>query len=161
MGLNVGNAVGDQFGGITKVLNTSSGDRKECPQCHMAVTENNRFCSNCGFDTQKKESEKGNLIKCSKCGVSYPVNSKFCPECGDKYNPCPNCEADMAEGATACSSCGYELPEPCPKCKAPLTVKNLKFCPECGTSLVKKCPKCDFVINGSPKFCPDCGEKLS
>jgi membrane protease subunit (stomatin/prohibitin family) len=160
MGINVGHTVGDQFGGISKVLSTSGGDKMECPQCHKIIAENTRFCSICGFDTQKKEAEKGNLIKCSKCGASYPTNSKFCPECGDKYNPCPKCGKDMKEGVYACNSCGHELPIPCPKCKTPLTVKNLKFCPECGISLVKKCQKCNSAINGSPKFCPECGEKL-
>lgn len=159
MGINVGNAVGGQLGEVSKVLNTESVNKK-CPKCQAILEQNDRFCSVCGFDTQKAELEKSNQVKCSNCGASYPVNTKFCPECGNKYTPCPKCGADIPEGTAICDSCGYEIPAPCPKCGIPIEGKNLKFCPECGASLVRKCPKCEALINGKIKFCPECGEKL-
>lgn len=161
MGVNVGNAMGTQFGSISTALNTKGGDMKECAKCHAAMDADARFCPSCGYDTAKTESENSTTVKCSNCGAVYANSMKFCPECGDKYNPCPNCKADMPEGAAKCTGCGYEVPFHCPACGNTINDKNHKFCPECGVSLVKKCPKCEAVIEGSPKFCPECGEKLS
>ncbi|ABX44118.1 SPFH domain-containing protein [Lachnoclostridium phytofermentans] len=161
MGINVGNAIGTQFGSVSNALNTKGGNKKECVKCHAAIEAGTRFCPSCGNDTSKTESENSNTIKCDNCGAFYSANTKFCPECGNRYNPCPNCKADIPDGATNCSSCGYELPIPCPGCGNLVHSKKHKFCPECGTPLVKKCPKCETVIEGSPKFCPECGEKLS
>lgn len=53
-----------------------------------------------------------------------------------KYNPCPNCKADMEDGAQICKVCGYELLPRCPRCGAEIP-KHIKFCPECGESLIK------------------------
>ncbi len=161
MGINVGNAIGTQFGSLSNALNTTGGNKKECEKCHTAIEAGARFCPFCGNDTSKTESENSSKIKCNNCGAVYADSTKFCPECGNKYNPCPNCKADIPEGESNCSHCGYELPVPCPKCGSPINGKKHKFCPECGTSLVKKCPKCEAVIEGDPKFCPECGDKLS
>ncbi len=160
MGVNLGNTIGNQFGGITKELDTTTKRTKECPKCHDVMDINSRFCSSCGLDTTIQNVEKNDKVKCSNCGVIYSKNTKFCPECGDRYTPCPKCDADLLNGASTCTECGYEIPTPCPQCGSSLEGKNLKFCPECGTSLLKKCPKCDNAVAGNPKFCPECGEKL-
>lgn len=161
MGVTMGGAVGNQFGGISKNINTSAEDTKTCPSCGAIMPKSKRFCSECGCDTTKeKGKEKDGLVTCSKCGAKYKNTMKFCPECGDKYNPCPKCGADLPEGATCCTDCGYEMPTPCPHCGASLPGKSVKFCPECGKSLIKTCPSCNNPITGSPKFCPECGTKL-
>ncbi len=160
MGVNLGNTIGNQFGGITKELDTTAKRTKECPKCKDVMDINSRFCSSCGLDTTIQSVEKNDKVKCSNCGVIYSKNTKFCPECGDRYTPCPKCDADLLNGASTCTECGYEIPTPCPQCGSPLEGKNLKFCPECGISLLKKCPKCDNAVAGNPKFCPECGEKL-
>jgi len=167
MGLGMGGAVGNAFSGVAQSIDVSSKkETKECPKCHALIDISQRFCGKWGYDTEskineeKQETEKEPIkIKCCKCGSALNNKSKFCPECGKKYNPCPECSADLEEGATSCPICGYEVPKKCPQCGSILE-KNAKFCPECGYSLVKKCPKCGAVIEGEPKFCFECGEKL-
>jgi membrane protease subunit (stomatin/prohibitin family) len=163
MGVGLGGAVHSAFSQISTQLNTmDNSTQKECPSCHVQMNSNQRFCGSCGCDTEKKtidEKNKKSKIICSKCAYELTTKTKFCPDCGKKYNPCPECGADLPEGCTSCDSCGYELPGKCPKCGSP-TLKGVKFCPECGESLVHKCPKCNASIEGSPKFCPECGEKL-
>jgi len=132
MGVGLGGAVGSQFGGMAKNINTNA--------VNPAVVQEP-------------------MIKCDACGHSYPSKSKFCPECGDRYCPCPKCGADLPDGTLKCS-CGYEKIPPCPSCGAEVPSKDVNFCTECGSSLVRKCPKCDIVIEGSPKFCPGCGGKM-
>lgn len=162
MGVTMGGAVGGQFGGIAQHLNTAAPETKVCPNCNCVMEMSKRFCSDCGFDTQKKSAgkETKDTTICSSCGAEFKNTMKFCPECGNKYDPCPNCGADLIEGATSCPKCNYELPVPCPKCGAMLPSKNNRFCPECGASLVKTCPGCQAPISGNSKFCPDCGTKL-
>jgi len=161
MGVTMGGAVGNQFGGISKNINTTAEDTKPCPSCGAIMPKSKRFCSECGCDTNKQvEKEYKDLVVCSKCGAKYKNTMKFCPECGDKYNPCPKCGADLPEGATRCTACGYDFPTPCPRCGASLPGKNVKFCPECGKSLIRTCPSCNNPITGNPKFCPECGTKL-
>ncbi len=165
MGFGMGGAIGNAFGDVTQSIDINAAKgTKECPNCHMQIDMTQRFCGKCGFDTDKKEgiskSEKSNVkIKCSKCESTLNREVKFCPECGKKYNPCPECGADLDEGAILCGFCGYEFPKKCPECGVQLS-QNAKFCPECGYSLLKKCPKCGNVIEGTPNFCPECGERL-
>lgn len=161
MGVTMGGAVGNQFGGISKTLDTNAEDTKACPSCGAIMPKRKRFCSDCGYDTDKQDNRKtSDTVKCSKCGFEYKNTMKFCPECGDKYNPCPKCGADMPEGTAICATCGYEVPQPCPHCGAALPGKNTRFCPECGKPLTKNCPSCNAPITGTPKFCPECGQKL-
>ena len=161
MGVAMGGAVGGQFSRIVKTINTNAQDTKACPSCGAIMPESKRFCSDCGCDTYKEADKKGkDTIKCSNCGSEYQNTMKFCPECGDKYNPCPQCGADLPDGAVTCTSCGYEAPQPCPHCGAALPNKDTRFCPECGKSLIKTCPSCNSAITGTPKFCPECGTKI-
>lgn len=162
MGVTMGGAVGGQFGGISQHLNTAAPETKVCPNCNSVMEKTKRFCSDCGFDTQKKTKGKDtkDTIICNNCGTEFKNTMKFCPECGDRYNPCPKCGADLDDGVTTCPKCNYELPNPCPKCGANIPNKNARFCPECGVSLIKTCPGCEAPISGNPKFCPDCGTKL-
>lgn len=160
MGVTMGGAVGNQFGGISKNINTSAEDTKNCPSCGVLMPKSKRFCSECGCDTTKsKENTDNGLVACSKCKAQYKNTMKFCPECGDKYNPCLKCGADLSEGETRCTDCGHELPVPCSHCGATLPGGNVKFCPECGKSLSITCPSCNNPITGNPKFCPECGVK--
>ncbi|HEX3076610.1 MAG TPA: SPFH domain-containing protein [Lachnospiraceae bacterium] len=160
MGVGLGGTVGNAFGSIAGEINTDRS-QKECPKCHAKIEGKQRFCGSCGFDTQSKEPEPSQekRIVCNNCGGVLSRNVKFCPECGRRYNPCPQCGADMNDTDTTCSACGYELPQKCPKCSS-LVVKGAKFCPECGEVLAKSCPKCNATIEGNPKFCPECGENL-
>lgn len=161
MGVGLGGTIGGAFSGIATEVNTGKSlETKECTNCHLHMDSKQRFCSSCGFDTEKivKEPDKVHIL-CIKCGCELTGKVKFCPECGDKYNPCQKCGADLEEGSTTCPQCGYEKPGKCPKCEIDIQ-KGVKFCPECGESLAKRCPKCGTTIEGSPKFCLECGESL-
>lgn len=154
MGVGMGDTIGNQFSGISQVLNT--GDTKECPRCKGIIGTNEKFCHLCGYDTSAKEEPKKEEIKCANCGAELVEGIKFCSQCGKRYNPCQNCKADIPEGAKACPVCGEKIPSPCPNC-GHLLSGNIKFCPECGHSLVKKCSNCGREIDDSTKFCPECG----
>jgi membrane protease subunit (stomatin/prohibitin family) len=160
MGVGLGNTFGSQMNSMTQNLNTKI-ELKTCPNCGVKMETEKRFCSDCGFDTQKKEENKKlETVNCSNCGTSYSVNAKFCPECGDKYNPCHKCGADLKEGTEICPECGSSKPRLCNNCGHEIENESTKFCPECGTSLIKKCSNCGTEITGTPKFCPECGNKL-
>lgn len=163
MGVGLGGVVGTSFGSIAEEININktvqASLKKKCPSCNATMEDIQRFCGNCGYDSEKKIEEEKDKILCSNCGNELQANCKFCPECGNKYNPCPNCGADLKEGASLCSKCGYELPQKCPKCGKDIPSK-VKFCPECGEILEKRCPKCNVVIDGNPKFCLECGANL-
>lgn len=161
MGVAMGGAVGSQFGGISKEINIGADDSKTCPKCNSTMLKSKRFCTDCGYDTLKKDTaEDKSLVICSNCDAKYKNTMKFCPECGDKYNACPKCGADLDESATVCKFCNYEVPTACPYCGVMLPSKNTRFCPECGKSMTKACPSCNAPITGTPKFCPECGDKL-
>lgn len=162
MGLGMGRGVGTGFGNMAQEIqvNSSNDATKECPDCHARIPQTQRFCGNCGFDTEKKnESKKEQYLVCSSCGGSITQEIKFCPECGKKINHCPNCGNDIADGSDKCTACNYIKPKTCPQCGAEITV-NAKFCTECGKVLAKFCPKCNSQVDNAKKFCPECGEKL-
>lgn len=162
MGLGMGQGVGSGFGNMAQEiqLNNSSQTTKECPECHARIPQTQRFCGNCGFDTEKKsEAKKIPELFCTACKSPITKQTKFCPECGRKINHCPNCGGDIADGAIECDNCGYEKPKTCPGCGVEISAKS-KFCPECGYVLAIVCPKCNTPIEGDKKFCPECGEKL-
>jgi len=82
-------------------------------------------------------------VFCSKCSKKYPATSSFCPSCGNKYNPCPRCASDNAEGGKRCVSCGTGL--------APA---------QAGGGFGDACPRCGLASAPGVKFCPSCGNKL-
>ena len=162
MGFGMGQGMGAGFGAMAQEIqmNNPKEATKECPNCHVRIPQTQRFCGNCGFDTEKNaEEKKESLITCSACGQEIKKDTKFCPECGRKLNHCPNCGNDMPDGAAQCDRCGYVKPQCCPNCGAELSAKA-KFCPECGHILTKVCPRCHTPIEGDQKFCPECGQKL-
>lgn len=162
MGLGMGQGIGAGFGNIAQEIqvNNSQQTTKECPNCHARISQTQRFCGNCGFDTQKNpQDKKEKALTCSACSSAITKTTKFCPECGRKIHHCPNCGDDIADNTTKCESCGYVKPQLCPSCGAQISTKS-KFCPECGAVLAKCCPKCNSPIQGEKKFCPECGERL-
>lgn len=157
MGVGVGGTIGQQFSGLTQNINTT--ETKNCPKCNAVLNKSSRFCTHCGYDTEAVEKPKAKAkveIKCAGCGAKLVEHSKFCIKCGKRYNPCPNCKADIPDGASVCPVCGNEVPKPCPGCGKLLPVGS-KFCPECGYALVKKCSNCGKILDNNANFCPECG----
>ncbi|WNY27923.1 hypothetical protein MmiEs2_01020 [Methanimicrococcus stummii] len=155
MGIPLGNIMGQQVNNMGQIFN--NGETIQCSRCKSPVSKNKQFCQDCGFDMHS--SSIIHSVKCSHCGFILDPSKKFCSKCGDKYNPCPNCSADLPENEKVCKSCNYALPEPCPSCNVPVS-KESRFCPECGFLLVKKCKSCDAdILSDASKFCHKCGSK--
>lgn len=93
---------------------------------------------------------------------------------------CPNCGADVAQGALFCNNCGNKMPpaamktapkaqgKVCPTCGAVVAEGNL-FCNACGTKLEqapapaaegKTCPACGVALDADAAFCCSCGTKV-
>ncbi len=162
MGLAMGQGVGTSFGDMAQEMQVkpSKINTRECPKCHVQTEVTKRFCSECGFDFDKKpETNENTPIKCSACHAEITKTTKFCSECGRKIDHCPKCGNDIADNSSKCGNCGYEKPQTCPQCGIEIN-KGTKFCPECGAALMKCCPNCKTPIEGNKKFCPECGKSL-
>lgn len=136
MGLGMGHSAGIVLGNMAKEIQMeiTKEELKECPRCHATVQITQRFCGNCGYDTEKKNVEEKELVlTCAACGKPVLKSARFCRECGRKLCHCPQCGNDMQEDGK-CSLCGYERPKLCPQCGTEVVVSS-KFCPECGASL--------------------------
>lgn len=58
----------------------------QCPKCKEEISDNSKFCSNCGTNIkeylEKLEEEK--YIKCPNCDKKIEKDAKFCKYCGKK-----------------------------------------------------------------------------
>ena len=52
---------------------------KKCPNCGAEVSDNAKFCMQCGSKIPEE-------ISCPKCGANLPSNAKFCLACGSPIN---------------------------------------------------------------------------
>ncbi len=56
----------------------------QCPKCKEEISDNSKFCSNCGTNIkeylEKLEDEK--YIKCPNCDKKIEKDAKFCKYCG-------------------------------------------------------------------------------
>jgi hypothetical protein len=53
------------------------GIQATCPKCEEPLTNNTKFCPNCGHNMKEKTN-------CPKCGEKLLPNAKFCAGCGEK-----------------------------------------------------------------------------
>lgn len=55
MGFGMGQGMGAGFGAMAQEIqmNNPKEATKECPNCHVRIPQTQRFCGNCGFDTEK------------------------------------------------------------------------------------------------------------
>jgi hypothetical protein len=51
------------------------------------------------------------------------------------------------------------LPQPCPKCGAPLAAR-FPYCPACGTAVAQTCPECRRAVELGWSHCAHCGASL-
>jgi ribosomal protein L40E len=72
---------------------------------------------------------------------------------------CPNCNADLPEGALFCQECGFAVKQHrCPKCGAPASA-TADICQDCGVWLLEgQCKFCYAEIPDDALFCPECGK---
>lgn len=120
LGLGVGMAaagavsgqMGEMFKGMTSPLGGNNAPAEEvkpkakCPSCGAEVSENAKFCAECG---NKIEVLAENEMICPSCGAKT-AKGKFCSECGTALiKKCPSCTAEVAPGAKFCAECGEKL----------------------------------------------------
>jgi len=137
MGVGLGNQMGNQMNQMAQNLNAMN------PQ-----------------PPQTQVQQQANDTTCAGCGIKFSTNYQFCPGCSKQYNPCRNCNTDIAQGAQNCPKCNTSAPKGCPKCDAPIESDRARFCAQCGESLVKRCSECDAQLDGNPSFCLECGHRL-
>lgn len=81
MGIGAGAGIGAIFSDAIKdsknTPNSNPTPTKTCPYCNAKVSQNAKFCQECG---QKLPVKKF----CSECGKEVSDNAKFCSDCGAK-----------------------------------------------------------------------------
>ncbi|MBT3319751.1 MAG: zinc-ribbon domain-containing protein [Clostridia bacterium] len=88
------------------------------------------------FSQQQAGAAGAPMVKCPNCNANVAQGAKFCPECG----------TSMAAPTVACVKCGRDIKQ------------GVKFCPECGaTQGAALCTKCGAALKPDAKFCPECG----
>lgn len=102
MGLGMGAMFADMYKNQQNVPAKQQQESKiACPKCGASVSENAKFCPECG-------SAMGNV--CPKCGASVKQGAKFCCECGSRLvGACPKCGAEVSPGSKFCPECGEKL----------------------------------------------------
>lgn len=75
------------------LVNSSNGDNDSsdsknviCKNCGEQLSENTKFCPNCGTKNTSQELEVKKNKFCSECGSKVAIGANFCPECGAKIN---------------------------------------------------------------------------
>jgi hypothetical protein len=83
------------------VIFVTEGGKFPCPACKFQVTEGDAFCGRCG-ERFLQHTPPG----CPVCGRAVMVDAETCA-CGAILgNHCPECGAELAEGASSCQVCG-------------------------------------------------------
>lgn len=108
MGAGVGSVMFNAMGNASANVDTTEVEHKEpkkCPKCGATLPDGAKFCLECG---EKIESDN-DLVKCPSCG-NMVHKGKFCSECGYRFPlRCPNCGAELKEGAKFCFECGTRI----------------------------------------------------
>lgn len=55
------------------------GITASCPKCESPLSNNSKFCPECGFKLQSES-------KCKGCGAKLTPTAKFCPDCGQSVS---------------------------------------------------------------------------
>lgn len=113
IGLGVGMAaagavsgrMGEMFKGFAPE-ETAPAKKITCPNCNSEVSENAKFCSECG--TKIEILNEGEML-CPACGKKT-AKGKFCMECGSPLiAKCASCGAELPVGAKFCLECGEKV----------------------------------------------------
>ena len=114
IGLQAAKAMAPQFGELFNGISGTTAAQPEasakktvkCPGCGAELPEGAKFCFECGA---KIEALAENEMICPYCGKKTP-KGKFCMECGAPLvSRCPNCGAELPQGAKFCLECGTKV----------------------------------------------------
>ena len=63
----------------------------KCPNCGIEVSENARFCANCGASLARPEKEaEAVALYCKNCGSKLPEGAVYCTSCGTPVAAAPS-----------------------------------------------------------------------
>lgn len=110
----ISNTVGDKLGGVvqgaingTPTAAPQTAESTKCSQCGVNITENCKFCPECGAKIELPLAE--NEIICPNCHARV-AKGKFCSECGTPLiKKCPACQTELSPGIKFCSECGTKI----------------------------------------------------
>lgn len=57
---------------------------QKCPKCATIISENDKFCTECGSQIVVNQEDAG--IKCPECSAILTGDQKFCTECGSEIS---------------------------------------------------------------------------
>ncbi len=82
---------------------------QHCPDCHLAVADDTRFCPHCGHQLVV-------FSQCGHCHKNLPPNARFCPKCGQATEApppapkhCQGCGCENLSESIFCNQCGERL----------------------------------------------------
>ncbi len=82
---------------------------QHCPDCHLAVADDTRFCPHCGHQLVV-------FNQCGHCHKNLPANARFCPKCGQATEApppapksCQGCGSENLSESIFCNQCGERL----------------------------------------------------
>lgn len=94
-----------------------------CKECGHKVSEDDKFCLECGTPTQQEQVKESNTV-CLHCGEDLKEDNAFCPECGKSR------DETVAVPVTSTSKDGEDLNssnvEPIPTQEAPTSPEPKK-----------------------------------
>ncbi len=89
-------------------IETSVLAKIACPDCHLSIPGDSRFCPRCGHQLLR-------LMRCSNCGKNLTPKARFCSQCGRPTDQkvaakiCRQCHAENLADAIFCNDCGLKL----------------------------------------------------
>lgn len=145
-----------------------------CPQCGATITQNSKFCTECGYSFSVGSTAVVTPIV-TQVAQNQPQPSKsFFDDFKDKPLPstpttntnfmkCPSCGADIESNSKNCSYCGASITYSMRREQEQI---NKEGCPKCGSSNISfnrekqgevKGKKGTAIVRRTVGVCKDCG----